>query len=146
EVLVGKPVADAIAAMMEKHRPKPPEGDQEEKARPAAEVIREFFELQYKPAFRRRTSIVSRDGEEISRPDACQTPTTKALAMLSLATDAPRLPKSEVVDIDKLPGFFKKWAPVAWGDIITKLPDEDEADLGAVGEIAAEEFRNLLRS
>ena len=43
-----------------------------------------------------------------------------------------------------LPGFFKTWASVAWGDLLAELPDEDGAGSDGIA-LACEEFRRLVR-
>lgn len=114
-----------------------------------ANVIRAWLHGRYRPAFRRHGGIVTDDGEEVSRVDALAAPDSGLIARLADATDAPRYtPRQgqQVGDVkrDSLPGHFKKWAPVAWGDLIGSLPDEDAAELGADAP-AGEEFRRLVR-
>jgi hypothetical protein len=43
-----------------------------------------------------------------------------------------------------MPGFFKTWARVAWGDLLNTRPEEDEAELGQDAP-AREEFWRLVR-
>lgn len=119
----------------------------EEKAKPGVEVILAYFRDNYRPVFRRRTAVVCQGGAELTRIDACSTMDSAIIAKLSLASDAPRFARGSpgTVDHDRLPAFFKKWAPVAWGDLLKTLPDEDHADLDALDDSAADEFRRLVR-
>jgi hypothetical protein len=115
--------------------------DGEENSKPGAEIILEFFREHYRPVFRRRSSIVCADGSEVSRVEVTSSPNFRIIALLSQASDAPKV--NNTVATDRFPAFFKKWSPVAWGEMLSKLPDEDEADLGDDGP-AREEFRRLI--
>jgi len=109
------------------------------------EIILDFFRAHYKPIFRRKNRIVCKDGSELSRHDVCDSGPLAIIAKLSLASDAPTV-QGKFVATDKLPTFFRKWAPFAWGEMYSKLPDEDHADLSIESaEMAAEEFRRLIR-
>jgi hypothetical protein len=109
----------------------------------AAEVIRAYFREVYRPAFRSGNCVVSRGGETVDRAAACSTPTSRLIDRLAGAADAPAY-KGGGVNRNALPGFFRKWAPVAWGDLLAELPDEETAELGADAQ-PAEEFRRLVR-
>lgn len=109
-----------------------------------AETLLNFFRQAYRPDFRRGNSIHSATtGEMIPQVVACSSPNFAVIARLELATDAPRNSEG-LVKRDSLPGFFKKWAPVAWGQLLSETPDEDEAALGA-DSLGGEEFRRLVR-
>lgn len=43
-----------------------------------------------------------------------------------------------------MPGLFRRWAPVAWGDLLAEMPDEARADLPAEAP-AREMFARLVR-
>jgi hypothetical protein len=80
----------------------------------------------------------------VLRNEACAALPPNLIEPLGLAGNAPTLPKSTTVDIERLPGFYKKWAGTAWAAVMQGLPDEDAADLGALGD-AREVFRQLVR-
>lgn len=82
-------------------------------------------------------------GEMVSGTAAIAAPDSRLIGRLAEAADAPRF-KGGGVNRDRLPGFFKTWASVAWGDLLTSLPDEDGADAKGV-ELAREDFRRLVR-
>jgi hypothetical protein len=111
----------------------------------SVEIIREYLTERYQPVYRDGTSIRCRDGSLVPMRTACAVPTTALINRLSTATDAPKVSKSREVNRDALPGHFRLWGPVAWGDLIDSLPDEDRADLGDLGE-PQEEMRRLVRA
>jgi hypothetical protein len=106
-------------------------------------IITAFFLDRYKPDFKRGNAVHTESGEIVPMGVACEVPNSKLIEKLAGASDAPRF-KGGNVDRDKLPGWFKKWCKVAWGDLLESLPDEDAATLGS-GSIAADEFRRLVR-
>jgi hypothetical protein len=74
--------------------------------------------------------------------EACAVPDSDLIARLAGAADAPR--QNGAVKWNSLPGFFKNWAKVAWGDLLRSLPEEDDADPAATAP-AREEFRRMVR-
>jgi hypothetical protein len=106
------------------------------------QIIRDYFLRRYRPVFRDGKSIRAADGREVQMSEACVVPDSVVIAALEHATDAPKA--NDSVKISSLPGFFRKWAAVAWGDLLNTLPDEDEADLGTLGS-AREEFHRMVR-
>jgi hypothetical protein len=117
--------------------------------RSSVEIICEWLHDRYQPVFRRRSGIVTSDGEDVSRVDALATPDSSLIELLAEAADAPRYTPREgqiVGDVKRgaLPALFKKWSPVAWGDLLAQLPDEDTAELGAGAPVGVE-FRRMVR-
>lgn len=110
------------------------------------EIILNYLRERYRPDFRRGNAIHSDSGEIVHQNAACSAPTSVLIARLESASDAPRFPAASGGGIkrDQLPGFFKKWVSVAWGDLLTELPDEDGAALG-IDSMAADEFQRLVR-
>jgi hypothetical protein len=102
-----------------------------------------YFQERYGPTFRRGNAISTRDGEVVPMNVACAVPTSELIDQLARADDAP-LFKGGGVNRNALPGHFRSWAKVAWGDLLAGLPDEDTAGLGADCP-AGEEFRRLVR-
>src|SRR5205823_3062214 len=49
------------------------------------------------------------------------------------------------INYNALPGFFARWAKVAWGDLLLGLQEEDATDRGEDCP-AREEFRRLVRA
>jgi len=109
----------------------------------AAGIITQYFIQRYRPDFRRGNSIHTGDGEIVPMGVACEVPTSKLIEQLAGACDAPRFANGSVKR-DSLPGLFRKWGKVAWGDLLELLPDEDTASL-ATTSLAADEFRRLVR-
>lgn len=107
------------------------------------DIILAYFRERYRPAFRRGNTVVSEDGTEVPMNIATAVPDSDLIDALGGAADAPEYKGGGTIR-DRLPGFFRNWAKVAWGDLVKGLPDEDTADLGAVSP-AAEEFRRLVR-
>jgi hypothetical protein len=111
-------------------------------------IIRAYFEVRHRPLFKRGHDIYCADGTEVAMRVACALPDSVVIARLAAAKDAPRYKGDGVtpgpVNANQLPGFFNKWAKVAWGDLLLQLPDEDEAELGQGGP-APEEFRRMVR-
>jgi hypothetical protein len=106
-------------------------------------IITDFFRQHYRPVFRRGNAVVCADGREVPMNEACAVITSALVERLAVAADAPRF-KGGSVNRDALPGFFKRWSRVAWGDLLTSLPEEDEAEL-AGDSAAGEEFCRLVR-
>lgn len=112
---------------------------------PPAEIILEYFRETHRPVFRRGTSIHTAAGEDVQMNVACALPTTELIDRLASAEDAPTYKgKNPEINRNALPGFFRTWARVAWGDMLKTLPEEDTAHLGADAP-AAETFRQLMR-
>lgn len=111
-------------------------------ARTGAEIILDYFRERYRPAFRRGNAVVCEAGDTLTPAVACYTPTSDLIRRLEGASDAPLTDGR--INRGRLPGFFRTWAPVAWGDLIASVPDEDTAELGADAP-AGEEFRRLVR-
>ncbi|MFM8270922.1 MAG: hypothetical protein ACKODX_01095 [Gemmata sp.] len=117
-------------------------GDQE---RTGAAIILDHFRDRYAPVFKRGTAICGADGTVTPMGEACVLCDSELIELLSKAADAPRYAgKNAEVKRSALPGFFKTWAKVAWGDLLRSLPDEDAADLGG-SAAARDEFRRLVR-
>jgi hypothetical protein len=110
---------------------------------PGVAIILDYFRDRYRPDFKRGNVIHCEDGREVPMGEACAVPTSPLIERLARATDAPKFKNGEL-NRGALPGYFAKWAKVAWGDLLESLPDEDEAELGHDAE-AAEEFRRLVR-
>lgn len=123
------------AAPAPKPRPGPPTGCQ---------VILDYFRTRYRPEFRRGSAVYCADGREVYMSEACAVPDSKLIDRLAGTTDAPRY-KGGGLNENALPGFFRTWAKVAWGDLLGELPDEDHAELADEGA-APEEFRRLVRA
>ena len=108
-------------------------------------VILAYFRERYRPVFRRGNAIYCADGREVPMGEATAVPDSDLIARLAGAADAPRFPGvGGGVKWNSLPGFFKNWAKVAWGDLLRALPEEDDADPAATGP-AREEFRRMVR-
>jgi hypothetical protein len=108
-----------------------------------AAIILEYFREHYRPAFREGNTIHCQDGREVPMSEACAVPTSPLIKRLEVADDAPKYKGGGLIP-GSLPGFFARWARVAWGDLLESLPDEDEAELGHEAE-AAELFHRLVR-
>jgi hypothetical protein len=109
--------------------------------RTGAEIILDYFRQRWQPVFRRGNVVHCADGEEVTQQIVC-VPDSRILAGLAHATDVPK--DKHGVNTDALPGFFKKWAPVAWGDLRGELPEEINAVLGDDAP-ARETFVRLVR-
>lgn len=128
------------------HDPKPdtPKPTPEDSEPPTGtRLILAYFQQRYRPAFRRGNAIVCTDGTDVPMNVACAVPDSKLIDQLAGASDAP-LYKGGGLNRNALPGFFKSWAKVAWGDLLSELPDEDTAELGT-NSPARDEFRRLVR-
>ena len=150
ENLEGKATAHEIAlAATLAHLPESP-GARESSFGPqtGAEIILEHYRALYRPVFRIGTSVRTGDGVTVPMGEATSLCDSKLIKRLECATDAPRYAGKNgtqgEVKRDSLPGFFKKWSRVAWGDLLGSLPDEDTAALATHGP-ASDEFRQLVR-
>jgi hypothetical protein len=101
------------------------------------DVIHTYFRQRYDPTFRRGPNVWSNAlCREISRAEACAAPASTIIPGLLAATDFPRGeagPKRSAI-----PGAYRQWAPFAWADLLSCLPDE--ADSPEIAESAADEF------
>lgn len=111
--------------------------------RSAAVIILDHFRERYRPVFLRGSFIVCEDGAEVTMGVACSVPDSKLIDRLAAAVDAPTY-RGGGVNRNALPGFFKTWSKVSWGDLLAELPDEDTAALGGDAP-TGEEFRRLVR-
>ncbi len=113
-----------------------------------AQIILAHFRELYAPVFKIGTAIHCGDGSVMPMGEACALCDSRLIDRLEQATDAARYVgrngEPGQVKRTALPGFFKTWAKVAWGDLLRSLPDEDGAELGDRGP-AREEFRRLVR-
>jgi hypothetical protein len=109
----------------------------------AVRIIHDYFRTRYRPDYRRGNNVHAHDGAMVTKAMACDAPTSELITLLRGASNAPRF-RGGGVDENRLPGFFRTWATVAWGDLLADLPDEDTAGLDA-GSLAAEEFTRLVR-
>ncbi len=114
----------------------------EDQRAPATGIILAYFRERYRPDFRRGTAVHTPDGF-VQMGEACAVPDSGLIARLAAAPDAPRY-KGGGLNHNALPGHFRTWAKVAWGDLLKALPDEDGAALGA-GSAAGETFRRMVR-
>jgi hypothetical protein len=108
-------------------------------------IILEYFRQLYKPVFRRGNTIHCKDGREVPMGEACAVANSNLINRLEFASDAPTIGKTQVVNRGALPGFFRTWGKVSWGDLMLELPDEDTAELGENAP-ARDEFRRLVAS
>jgi hypothetical protein len=110
----------------------------------STEIIRVYLTERYQPVYREAMAIRCRDGCTVAMGTACAVPTSALIDRLAVASDAPRYQDGRTKR-DALPAQFRRWAPVAWGDLLESLPSEDAADLGDLVE-PAEELRRLVRA
>ncbi len=106
-----------------------------------AQIILGYFLERYRPDFRDGSAAHCEDGSMVPMAVACSMPTSELIGRLGKASDVPEY-RGGGVNIGALPGFFGKWAKVAWGDLILSLPDEDNSE---IGEASREEFVRLVR-
>jgi hypothetical protein len=121
------------------HGPNEPPAD----APTGCQIILDHFRKHYRPVFRDGSAVHCAGGRVVPMNEACAVPDSRLIAKLAGANNAPRF-KGGGANVNALPGFFRAWAKVAWGDLLRELPDEDQADLGALGD-AREVFRRLVR-
>ena len=129
----------------------PPEPPQDESCRqtgqggkqPAAQIIRAYWQQHYQPTFRRGAAVYSAAlGREVRSSELLGAPTSTLIDLLTKAKEAPRNEETGEVKRSQLPKFYRTWAPVAWGDLLTLLRDEGES--GEIVEPAEEEFRRAM--
>jgi putative DNA primase/helicase len=111
--------------------------------RTGAQVILAYFWARYDPAFKRGGVVVCRDGSELPMNLACAGSDSDLIEALKGATDAPKYQGGTVKE-GALPGFFRNWSRVSYGDLLKGLPDEDDAPDAAVAE-TKELFHRLIR-
>ena len=109
----------------------------------AQAIILDYFRARYRPVYRRGNIICCVDGAEVSMTVACSVADSVLIDQLMKAADVPTF-QGGVIKRNALPGFFKTWARVAWGDLLSTLPDEDGVALESDGP-AREVFRRLMR-
>lgn len=107
------------------------------------EIIRAYFEERYRPVFKSGNAVQAHDGTEVAQNVACGAAPSRLIEALAAAVDAPRF-QGGGLNENALPGFFRKWAPTAWADLLESLPEEEQAELQTSAP-AAEEFRRLVR-
>jgi hypothetical protein len=112
-------------------------------AKTGCQIIVEHFRQMYRPQYRNGAVIRAGDGRDVSVRDACDDLNSALIERLAGAENAPKY-KGGSVNENALPGFFRTWAKVAWGDLLKDLKDEDDAELAAV-ESARDEFRRMVR-
>jgi hypothetical protein len=132
--------ARATGTAGQERRPRAAGGE----GRSAVEVIQDYFRERYQPLFKRDNAIYCTDGSEVPMMVACAVPDSRIIDRLSRAADAPQY-KGGGVNHGALPGFFTKWARVAWGDLLRELPEEDADDRGHSCP-AREDFRKWIRA
>jgi hypothetical protein len=110
----------------------------------AAGIILAHFRGHYRPDFKRGNAIHCADGREVRQNEACAAAPWPLIEKLAAADNAPRF-KGDAVNREALPALFKRWAPTAWANLLGSLCEEDDP-AAPTNEVAAEEFRRLLRS
>ncbi len=111
--------------------------------RTAHAIILEHFKRHYLPSFRRGLVVYSGAlCREVKSSEACFSAPLRLIEDLQTATDAPRT--KGVVIRDDLPPFFRRWAPVAWTDLLGELPEEENAP--ELAPDAGQEFRRRVAS
>lgn len=108
--------------------------------RPEA-LLLDYLRQRFAPTFKRGGKIFCASGETKSLRDALGEPTSGALDSLASAEGVPTFAGGGIKR-NAMPGFFRTWLPVAWGNLLEELPTEDEAP---EGEAAREEFRRWVR-
>src|SRR5262249_12340168 len=83
------------------------------------------------------------DGRTVGMSEGCARQDSEVLSRLESASDAQKY-KGGGVDVDKLPALFVKWSKAAWGDMLNRLPEEDDAEVAADSP-SGEEFVRLVR-
>ncbi len=143
----GNAVATAPKATTESATPKATRVMAEPAAgeRAGVDIIRDYFAERYKPVFKTSgNGIHCEDGEEVLPSVACSAASSKLIAQLATASDAPRY-QTGIIKTASLPAFFKTWAATAWTDLRDTLPTEDDAELGGDAP-ARESFRGMVRA
>ncbi len=108
------------------------------------EIIVAYYRDRYQPLFRTGNSVWTADGREVLMSEATAVSDSDLIAQLALASDAPTY-RGGGINRNGLPGFFKTWGKVAWGDLLRSLPDQDTADLASDAPVC-KEFRGLVRN
>jgi hypothetical protein len=116
-----------------------PGGDEPQ---PGAVIILGYYRERYRPVFRVGTAIRCEDGSQVPMGEGTVVLDSTLVDRLAGAVNAPRY-ESGAINRNRLPGFFKLWAKVAWGDLLQSLPDEDAAALGPDAP-AGDEFRRQV--
>ena len=116
-------------------------GEDGEERLAGAALILDYFRGKFKPVFRRGSVAICGNGDEVRINETV--PDFALMTRLAEASDAPQY-KGGGVNRNALPGFFKSWKPIAWGEMLAELPDEDSAKLGDDAP-AREIFRQLVR-
>lgn len=114
----------------------------------AAQIILAYFIGIYMPVYRSGSAVRTASGRVVQMGEATSLPDSALIAALAGAANAPRYlngGQQGEVKTDALPGVFRKWARVAWGDMLRDLPDEDGVMEGAGAELVRDEFRRLVR-
>jgi hypothetical protein len=102
------------------------------------QIILAHFRQHYEPTFRRANVIYSaRLGRLVTRTEACDAPGIELVRRLEKAADAPVDRRG--VDTNRIPKFFREWAPSAYYDLRSSLPEEEGA--AELCDLAREEFR-----
>lgn len=116
-------------------------------AKPAWQVIKDYFRTRYQPGFKVGDSIHSgNELREVKRQEACAALPPDLIVPLGEASDAPTYANGMPKGPDAMPGLFRKWAGTAWSGLLAELPDQDTAELGTgASELAAETFKQLVR-
>jgi hypothetical protein len=103
-------------------------------------IIRNWMYGELIPIFRRGEKLFSQAwGRDVSMGSICTAPPHDLVLRLYNATDAPRDPTGQYIARNRLPGFFKNWAPTAYVDILRTLPFEEVVD--EISDPAREKFR-----
>jgi hypothetical protein len=123
--------------------PRPPLAQPPEAPRTGTQIIVGHFWHLYRPLFKDGNAIRCADGRTVFMTEACAVADTPLIQALAGAVNAPTY-KGGGLNYNALPGFFKTWARVAWGDLLNALPEEDDAELAGL-EPARDEFRRLVR-
>jgi hypothetical protein len=106
----------------------------------ALDIIITHFRRIYDPVFKRGNVLFSRAGREVRSSEACLGPDKELISALMSAVDVPKADGEG--RRSSIPGFFKKWAPAAWREILKGLDEEPKA--AEVSELAREQFRTEL--
>jgi len=128
------------------HTEPPGNGQQpgeDEELLPAAVIIRQYWQCSYNPTFRRGAAVYSATlGRELKVSELMGAPTSALIDLLEDAADRQRNPDTGETSRSQLPSLFKKWGPVAWGDLLAELQEEGAG--GEVCDLAEEEFRGRI--
>ncbi len=120
---------------------KPPGEAQDGPPLTGTEIILAYLRERYRPVFRDGNAIRCTEGREVLMGEACAVPTTALIDQLAGASNAPQY-RGGGVNENALPGFFRTWVRVAWGDLLASLLDEAS---GPACDTAREEFVRMVR-